>query len=154
MANPLKELSLKPIGFQFIQELPIDAPPEKVWAALLNVGDWFRMEDGRPRPKTTLDARPGGQWLSYAADGTASLFATVTLVEPKKLLRLAGQIGMSHLPVTHVVIFELQPRAGGKATLLRLGQRSFGFMEEDTEKRMQGGWGQLLPQLKEAAEKK
>ena len=34
MANPLKLLKLKPTGFQFIQEVPIDAAPAKVWKAI------------------------------------------------------------------------------------------------------------------------
>ena len=37
MANPLKLLKLKPKGFQFIKELPIQASPEKVWSSLINV---------------------------------------------------------------------------------------------------------------------
>ncbi|MGA2440741.1 MAG: hypothetical protein ABSH08_07270 [Tepidisphaeraceae bacterium] len=60
---------------------------------------------------------------------------------------------MTHLPITTVLIFELQPKAGGKSTLLRLGQRSFGFIDADMKQRYAKIWKHLLPQLKELAEK-
>ena len=41
MANPLKMLKLKPEGFQFILELPIEAPPAAVWKAIFNIRGWF-----------------------------------------------------------------------------------------------------------------
>jgi uncharacterized protein YndB with AHSA1/START domain len=154
MANPLKLLKLKVTGFQFIQELPIDAPPKKVWAALLNVGKWFTMTpDGSPPPKNVLEAWPGGRWYSEAKDGTQSLNAIVTRIEPGKLLRLSGPIGLTHLPVNNVNIFELQPKNSGKTTLLRVGQRTFGFLDADVEEKYAGGWGQLLQILKKNAEK-
>ena len=61
-------LKLKSSGFQFIQEVPIDAPPAKVWKALFNVGAWFRFDNatGESQPisdtqgsTTTLDAPSG-----------------------------------------------------------------------------------------------
>ena len=44
MANPLKMLKLKPAHFQLIQEVKIDAPPRRAWAALLDMGGWFRFD--------------------------------------------------------------------------------------------------------------
>jgi uncharacterized protein YndB with AHSA1/START domain len=154
MANPLKLLKLKPASFQFIQETPVNAPPKKVWAALLNVEGWFRFhptEAGGPRQK--LEAHPGGRWFSEAADGTTFLMAIVTHIEPYKLLRLAGPVGLSHLPVSNAFIFELQPRYDGKTTLLRVGQRTFGLLTSDVKKNYAKGWKQQLSQLKAAAEK-
>ena len=154
MANPLTILSLEPKGFQFIQEIPIAATPEKVWAALQNVGNWFIFDpDPAKRPKHILEMRPGGRWTMEFPDGTIDLNATVTRIEPNKLLRVSGHFGMSHLPVTTVLIFELQPEKGGTSTLLRLGQRTFGFLDAEAETRFKGGWAKLLPELKALAEK-
>jgi uncharacterized protein YndB with AHSA1/START domain len=154
MANPLKLLKLKPTNFQFIQELPINAPPKKVWSSLLSVGKWFGFEsNAKEWNKGTLEPRLGGRWYFKAKDGTESLFATVTHIEPGKLLRVSGSIGLTHLPVTSVCIFELQPKNNGKTTLLRLGQRTFGFIDADRKKGYQGGWKQLTAQLKKLAEK-
>lgn len=155
MANPLKLLKLKPTGFQFIQELPIDATPKKVWASLLNVVKWFRFDDEPGMGSNqTLEAWPGGRWISESKDGTAALHGIVTHLEPNKLLRLSGPVGLTHLPVNNVFIFELQAKKDGKATLLRFGQRTFGFVDTDLKKRYAGGWKKLLPQLKSLAEGK
>jgi|SRR5882672_86948 len=154
MANPLKLLKLKATGFQFIQETPIDAPPKKVWASLLNFDKWFGFEPPAQRPKSTLEVWPGGRWFTEAKDGTANLNMIVTRIEPQKLLRLAGPMGMSHLPVNNAFIFELQPKSGGKKTLLRFCQRTYGFLTPDIKKMFAGGWKQQLSQLKDLAESK
>src|ERR1035437_1868293 len=142
-------LKLKPVSFQSIQEIPIAAPPKKVWKTVLNVGSWFRFGEDRG-PKQTLEPWAGGRWVVKEANGTTGLFAIVTLIEPGKLLRLSGPIGLSHLPVSNAMIFELQPKKDGKATLLRLGHRAFGFMDADVKKRYSGAWKHLLGNLKEA----
>jgi uncharacterized protein YndB with AHSA1/START domain len=154
MANPLKLLDLKVTGFQFIEELPINAKPKKVWSAVVNPGKWFGFDpDPKKWPKHTFDPTPGGQWTVEFPDGAAALFFTVTLVDPLKLLRLSGQMGFTHLPVTCVTIFELQPQNDGKSTLLRLGQRTFGFVDADLQTRITGAWKKLLPNIKTLAEK-
>jgi uncharacterized protein YndB with AHSA1/START domain len=153
MANPLKMLDLKPTGFQFIQEVAIEASPEKVWKSLANVNTWFQYEpDPANYHKHTLELVPGGKWTAAKPDGTASLHAVVTHIEPNKLLRLSGSMGLTHLPATNVMIFELQPQKDGKATLLRLGHRAFGFMDDDVQGRYTKGWGEFLPKLKALAE--
>jgi hypothetical protein len=112
MANPLKLLKLKPTGFQFIEELPIEASPKKVWSSLLKVEKWFRFDpDPKKASKHTFEATAGSRWLSTNWEGNTVCHGTVTYVEPGKLLRVEGQIGATHLPVTTVVIFELQPQA-------------------------------------------
>ena len=63
------------------------------------------------------------------SSGTESLFATVTHIEPGKLLRVSGSIGLTHLPVTSVCIFELQPKHNGRTTLLRLGHENLDAIE-------------------------
>jgi uncharacterized protein YndB with AHSA1/START domain len=154
MANPLKLLKLKPTGFQFIQEVKIDASPAAAWKALLNAGGWFRFENPQgQRPKVTLDARLGGLFMSKTKGGSEQrLFGHVSYIEPGKLLRINGSMGITHLPVSSAIIFELQPRANGKATTLRMCHRAFGYLTSDQEKGYKGGWKQLLPQIKTLAE--
>lgn len=154
MANPLKELPLQPIGFQRIQEVHILAAPKKVWAALAEVGKWFVFNpDPATHPKQTIEMKAGGQWIVLHKDGGSSLSATVTHIEPEKLLRLSGPMGMSHLPVMNAFIFELQPKAQGKETLLRMAQRTFGFIDPELEGRYGGAFGMLLNNIKALAEK-
>lgn len=153
MANPLKELPLAPLGFQRIQELPIDAPPARVWETLINPNNWFGFEPDKANwPKCSLELKPGGLWTMQGPDGAAFLMGTVTHIEPHKLLRFSGSMGMTHLPCINVFIYELQPQHDGKGTLLRVGQRTFGYIDADVETRTAAGWGQLMQNLKVAAE--
>jgi uncharacterized protein YndB with AHSA1/START domain len=138
-----------------IEEVAINAPPKTVWQSLLDIGSWFAFDpDPGKRPKMTLEPRVGAQWTSEARDGSfQSLIGTVTHIEPGKLLRMGGQMAMTHLPVMNALIWELVPQDDGKRTLLRFCQRTFGFLDADSEQKFQGGWKQLLPQLKAAAER-
>jgi len=151
MANPLQMLPLAASGFQFIQEAAITAAPAKVWSSVTNPNAWFFFNpDPATRPKHTFALRAGGQWISESKDGNSALMATVLLIEPGKLLRLSGPLGLSHLPLTTVVIFELTPQGSG--TLLKVGMRSCGYMDAEVEKRYAGAWQRLLSQIKAAAE--
>ena len=154
MANPLQILDLKPDGFQFIQELTVNAPPKRVWRAVLNFPGWFHFDRDHPNwPKVTVQPRVGGLFMMKSRDGkTSSLHGMITHIEQEKLLRMSGPMGLTHLPVNSVFIWELQPQNDGKTTLLRFGQRTFGFIDPELKQRMQGGWSKLLPQLKALAE--
>ena len=157
MANPLKLHKLKARGFQFIIDTPVNAPPAKVWKALMNIDGWFYFK-GSPmhaNATQTLDPKIGGVFKFEKRDGSVSMLnGFVSHLEPGKLLRINGPMGMSHLPVSNAMIFELQPKNGGKTTLLRFCQRAFGYMTADIEKNFKGGWKTLFPQLKALAEKK
>src|SRR5579862_1884166 len=138
MANPLKMLDLKPQGFQFIEEIAVEASPAIVWKSLLNADGWFGFSPNPNEiPKASLEARPGGRFILEHKDGTHAMFGTVALIQPEKLLRLSGQLGLTHLPVTTAVIFELQPQNDGKTTLLRFCQRTFGFIDDGTKEKFQ-----------------
>ncbi len=139
----LRMLKLKPVSFQFIQEIDIKASPEKTWKALLNIGGWFNLMPGEGR-SLKLEPWAGGRFFAKNGD-VEHLFATVTYIESNKLIRFLGQMGMSHLPAMSAFIFELQPK--GKGTLLRLGHRCYGLCDYDVKKRYQGGWKQLLVKL-------
>jgi uncharacterized protein YndB with AHSA1/START domain len=151
MPNPLKILKLKPGGFQFIQQVKVAAPPAKVWKTLLRVDRWwfYTMVQGG---KNKLEPWAGGRFYEVAPNGIEALHCTVTYIEPNKLLRLSGPLGMSHLPVLHVFIFELQP--DGKGTLLRFCQRTYGNLTPKMKEDFQGGWPALFKELKKIAEGK
>jgi uncharacterized protein YndB with AHSA1/START domain len=142
---------LKETAFQVIQETPVAAPPKKVWKVILNAEKWFQFSDRKV--KQTLEAWPGGRWIMHQPDGAEVLFGFVSLVEPEKLIRIWGPVGLSHLPSTTALIIELQPKKDGKETLLRLGMRTFGYLDKDVKKRYSGGWTQLMKQVKALAEK-
>jgi uncharacterized protein YndB with AHSA1/START domain len=154
MANPLKMLKLKPAGFQLLNETPLKAPPAKVWKIITNPTSWFGFTPvGEPNNKQSFKLAPGGTWTVTNKDGVQMLLATVTHIEPGKLLRLSGPIGLAHLAISNAIIFELVPQNDGKTTLLRSAHRSFGFITSDIKGNYTGAWKHLLAKLKYAAEK-
>jgi uncharacterized protein YndB with AHSA1/START domain len=150
MANPLKMLKLKPAFIQIMQEVPIDAPPAKVWRTLIS-GAWF----GDPqRPSGKIEPKIGGLFTMQRKDASESrLFGFVSHLEPNKLLRIFGPGPMSHLPATCTMIWELQPQKGGKSTLLRFVERAYGAVTPDIKKSHTRGWKEMFATLKAMAQK-
>src|SRR4051794_37395484 len=99
MANPIKMLKLKPTQFQFIQELKISAKPQRVWRSLLDVQNWFRFGPANDGSVRHMEPFVGGRFWGEYPDGSTALHAIITYMEPNKLLRMSGPIGLSHLPV-------------------------------------------------------
>ena len=153
MANPLQMLKLKPTAIQFIHQVSINATPKKVWSSIQQPADWFYFgPHDAPRAKHAFKLQAAAPWTATNPDGSSAHLGTVSYFEPEKLLRIAGSIGLTHVPVSGVMIMELNPQSGGKTTLLRVGLRLFGFLDKDVKKRYSGGWKQLSSQLKALAE--
>jgi uncharacterized protein YndB with AHSA1/START domain len=154
MANPLKMLKLKPSGFQFLHETPLHETPAKVWKTLINPTSWFGFTPvGEKNHKQSFTLAPGGLWTVTNPDGNSMLIATVTYIEPGKLLRLSGPMGLAHLPVINAFIFELVPTDNGKTTLFRTAHRCYGSITADIKGNYTGAWKHLLAKFKYAAEK-
>lgn len=150
MPNPLKMLKLKQNAFQFIMETPIAASPATVWKSLVKVESWWKypMIAGAAMK---LEPRAGGRFYEAAKGGFEALHGIVMYAAPGKLLRINGSMGLSHLPMTNAIIFELQSQ--GKGTLLWLGHRGAGLMTAGIEKQFKHGWKELIAELKKFAEK-
>lgn len=81
----------------FSLETKINAPPEKVWAALTDrIGEWWPAdfyaggEDGKRN--YVLEAHPGGRMYEDWGDGSGNLWATVIGVQPNELLQVVGHV--------------------------------------------------------------
>ena len=98
VANPLKMLKLKPTGFQFIQELKVNASAKRTWDALLKVEGWFTFNSSMSNKGRKLEVWPGGRFFNTLPDGTQMYYGIVTHIEPGKLLRLNGPMGNTHMP--------------------------------------------------------
>lgn len=105
----------QPGGFELRQTLQVAAAPEKVWAALVDVGGWWASShtySGSAR-NLTLDPKPGGCWCE-AVPGGGVEHLRVVYAQPGQLLRLAGALGplQSTGGAGHLT-FALKPQAGG-----------------------------------------
>ena len=73
------------------------------------------------------------------------------VIKPPKVLELIGPTMMSY-PVASHIQYRLTEQAGG--TLLKFTHRAFGFIEAGLEQNVSKGWGEMLDQIRAAAEKK
>ena len=133
------------------QEVEIAAAPERVFDALTaQIGAWWSRHFS-PAPRAiALEPWPGGRLYEEFGGGAGdagvtggALYATVTYLERGRRLALTGALGMPG-PVLGVVTFDLEPRAGGGATLVRLSHHAIGAVDADTQDRYGAGWGALL----------
>ena len=88
-------VEVAPQGFIVRTELGVEAKPDAVWKALLDVGSWWNMDHSYSRDSAsmTIDARPGGCFCEKLPNGGGVVHATVMFIAPNQTLRLHGSLG-------------------------------------------------------------
>jgi uncharacterized protein YndB with AHSA1/START domain len=109
-------------GFRLEEKEQIAAPPDKVYAALIDIGKWWSYAhtfSGDPK-NMTLDARAGGCWCeTLPKTGGTVQHMTVIYTDPGKVLRLRGALGpMQATALEGVMTIVLTPSNGGTAVQL------------------------------------
>src|SRR5262245_54382337 len=137
----------KPVSssFEIEQEIVIDAPRERVWDALLDVGGWWCHHETAARAGIVLEPRIGGRFYERFGGEDGALWGTVVWIKRPEVLRLSGPLGMD-LPVSNVYEYELAER--GASTVLRLTHRCVGLLDPNAVKAFEGGWKALWVHLK------
>jgi uncharacterized protein YndB with AHSA1/START domain len=108
----------QPSGFEVRETAQIAAPPERVYAAIGEVGRWWMSQHtySGDAKNLTLDLHVGGCFCERLPDGGATGHMVVDMVQPNRLVRLAGALGP--LAATggagHLAI-RLAPKNGGTA---------------------------------------
>lgn len=82
-------------GFSLQEKVTIAAPPDKVYAELIQPAHWWDSAHtfSGDVKNMTMDARAGGCWCETLPGGGSVLHMTVVNVMPGKLLRLRGALG-------------------------------------------------------------
>ena len=82
-------------GFQIKNTLTIAAPPAKVYAALLRIGQWWNPEHtwSGKSANLRLSAKAGGCFCEKLEDGGSVQHMEVVYAAPGKELRLSGGLG-------------------------------------------------------------
>ena len=124
-----------------VQEIRIDAPPERVFPFLVEadrMNRWFGKE-------STLDARPGGIYRVDTDGKHIAVGEFVTVDAPRRVVFTFGWENEDEAvrPGESMVEITLEPDGGG--TLLRLEHRDLPNDEERTGHAE--GWGYFLPKL-------
>ena len=144
-------MKLEDLTLDVEQQIDIKAPPEKVFPAVL---ERFGKKNTRPDGESLnlqIEAKPGGRWYRDRGNGIGHLWGFVQVIKPPKVLELAGPMMMSY-PVASHIQYRLVEQPGG--TLLKFTHQAFGLIQPGLEQDVSKGWGEMLEQIRAAAEKK
>ncbi len=136
--------------------IPIDAPRERVFQALLNEttawwpADFFAAGMGRacpgPAPVMRIEPRVGGRMYEDWGEGRGALWATVLTIDPPARLEMIGHVTPTFGgPLSNTLQFLLEPR-GTSACTLKLVDSMVGAVKPGTAESMDEGWKMLLGQ--------
>jgi DNA-binding transcriptional ArsR family regulator/uncharacterized protein YndB with AHSA1/START domain len=130
------------LAIDISQEVALKAKRREVFRALTrDVASWWGPPYLTNRATgLELDPRLGGAFTEKWGEGGGKLLATVTAVEPERLLELTGPL---HLGVVFgVAEFRLEDDPGG--TRLSFAHRGIGEVSPDVVEEFAGGWAELL----------
>ena len=139
-------------GFEVRETAHITAPPDQVYAALLQPARWWSSDHtfSGNAANLVLDARAGGCWCETLPNGGSVEHLTVVFVAPGKALRLRGALGpLQGLAVDGAMTWNIQSVAGG--TDISLTYTAGGYVKDgfdDLSKGMDRVLGEQLLRLK------
>jgi uncharacterized protein YndB with AHSA1/START domain len=126
-------------------EITINAPKEKVFAAMINdVGDWWGAPFLCTSNPTALIVEPwvGGRFLEQGASKEEGhLWAVVSAFIKNERIEFRGPMGMSEA-VNGAISWELESKDSG--TVVKTFHYAFGPLDDETEASYTWGWGELM----------
>ena len=135
--------------------IDIKAPVRVVWDALLEeIGPKSAGENGKPM-NMKLEAWPGGRMYRDLGNNTGHLWGHVQVIKPPPhatpLLEITGPLFMSFAAINHL---QYRLTEHGAGTRLNLIHRALGDIPADYREGMVEGWGEVLDNVRKAAEKR
>ncbi|HEU4965657.1 MAG TPA: metalloregulator ArsR/SmtB family transcription factor [Bacilli bacterium] len=153
MEKGSQEMELtKKNSFEIEMEVTIQAPREKVFAALTqDINQWWAYRLGGERTSTLhLEPKMGGRFYEDWGNGEGAVWGTVYYFQAPAEIRLNGPLGMKGA-VNSDYSYVLEEQDG--ATVLKLSHQAVGLLQPDWEEAHRHGWQELLGQfLKEFVE--
>lgn len=131
-------------------EIRIEAPPERVWRALVEeTGRWWPRDFyAGPGESFVLEPRLGGRMYEDWGNGAGATWYTVTEIQPAKSLGLSGTMPAAFGgPALSLLRLVLRPEGpNGKATVLELTDSEFRLATESARASLDEGWRLLFEQ--------
>ncbi len=142
-------MKLEDLTLDVEQHIEINAPPEKVFPAMLHM-----LGKGSARPngeslQLDLEPKVGGRWYRDRGNGVGHLWGFVQVIKPPELLELSGPMFMSYPALNHLEAKVEKTASGSKVTYRH---RAIGMIDPEHRKGVSTGWKQMLEQLKKACE--
>jgi len=103
-------------GFEVRESVQIAAPPDRVYAALSQIGHWWDSRHTFSGDANHLSLEPvvGGCFCEALPDGGSAAHMRVVMAMPGKALRLEGGLGpLQGLGATGHLTWTLKPKGGG-----------------------------------------
>ena len=135
-------------GFTVQIDTHIAAPPDKVYAALIEPARWWSSDHtfSGDAKNLHLEAKAGGCWCETLPNGGSVAHLMVVYIDPGKALRLRGALGpFQGLGVSGALTWKLKPAADG--TDLSLTYALGGYNKDGFAELSRAGDGVLTAQV-------
>lgn len=123
-----------PQGFEVVDTAVVKAPPAKVYAAIVQVQNWWNSEHtfSGSAANLSLEAKPGGCFCEKLPGGGVE-HLRVAFVKPNEVLRLRGALGpLQGEGVDGALTFALAPDGSG-GTKLAMSYIVGGYLRKGPE---------------------
>ena len=150
--RPVVDDARTPIAVEFEAQVTIDAGVDSVWTALTEgVGEWWTHTFTDKPYAVVLEPVIGGRFYEqFDESGAGALYATVTYLEPGRILRTSGPMGMSGAR-QFVKTYRLEAADG--ATTVRTTASILGDVDAEMLANYRDGGRSLLEALKRHVER-
>ena len=108
--------SVAPNGFEVVDTVTVQAPPEQIYAALGKIGQWWSSAHtfSRDAANLSLDLKAGGCFCERLKNGGSVQHLLVVYAAPGEGLRLRGALGPLQMEgVDGTLAWTLKPSEGG-----------------------------------------
>ena len=139
------------IAFDVEAQIEVPVPPEEVWRALTEeIGRWWPHTFTDEPFAIRLEPVIGGRFYEqFDGSGAGALYGTVTYVEPYRVLRTSGAMGLPGARL-YVKTYRLEP--AGDATVVRTTASALGDIDDERLTGYRDGGLALLEALKRYVE--
>jgi hypothetical protein len=141
------------VGVEIEAEIEIAAPLEAVWHGLVNeIGEWWDHTFTDDPYGVFLEPTIGGRFYEqFDESGAGALYAHVTYLEPMKMLRMSGPMGM---PGARQYVKTYRLEARGTKTRVSTVASSLGDLSHEMIASYRTGGAALLATLKRHVEER
>jgi uncharacterized protein YndB with AHSA1/START domain len=131
-------------------EIRVEAPPARVWQALVDeTGRWWPRDFyAGPGKDFILETRLGGRMYEDWGNGAGATWYTVTEIDPGKSLGFSGTMPAAFGgPAISLLRLVLRPEGpNGETTVLELTDSEFRLATEKAQASLDEGWRLLFEQ--------
>ena len=148
---PVPQETVTPVAVEIEAEIVIDADVTRVWTALTDgIGEWWDHSFTDKPYAIVLEPVIGGRFYEqFDESGAGALYATVTYIEPYRVLRTSGSMGR---PGARQYVKTYRLEADGDRTIVRTNASMLGDIGADRMDGYRDGGQKLLESLKRYVE--